>query len=787
MILNSKYNLPVLVVLIFAGLIGNHFKYPVFLNIDFIFGSIFSMLALQFFGLGRGIFAAAIVACYTWVHWNHPYAIIIMTAEAAVVGLLMKRRSMGMVLADTVYWLFVGIPMVYLFYYFVMDSSVSSTLIVMTKQTINGISNALLARLLFSAYLNRSQTGQISLVEATSNAFAFFVLTPVIIVLAVSSRSDFSETDLLIRNNVSHSSKSIARNLDKWLESRSLVISNLAEMALERTPSQMQVHLEQALASDISFYRIGLQNVDAVVTAHAPMMDELGKPNIGKDFSNRPFIKDLKNRCKPMLTEVVMEQFTHPRPLAVMLVPIMVDGVFSSYIAGVLNLQEVSNYLSSNTDIDGMNYSLLDKNGNIIATNKQGQKLLKPIKRENGKFIKLEDGIVQWIPGMESNVSIMEQWKKTTYITELSIGKLAEWKLVLEQPVAPFQKILYERYSKRLILLFILLLSALAIAELLGRSMAAKTRQLGRLTRDMPAQIASDVSVEWPQSSITETALLIENFKEMAEALYSAFSANQLINKRLEQQVDERTRELLKAKEDAEAANFAKSRFLSVVAHQFHTPLGLLTVSADILERYWSRLDQEGRESQYKQIRSAASQLAKLVKSVTAFNHHYPDNSDVIEDSIDIGHLCHIIADQVKTVWCNGQQFDVSISPECGSIRISETLFRRVLENILTNAFRFTSEGGKVKLNVSRNNNCLLLEVSDTGIGIPEEDHHKIFEAFFRSDNAETINGLGLGLSIVNEAVKYVNGSISMTSKVGIGTTFRVELPVLEASGKDPA
>ena len=143
------------VALIAAGLAGNYFKFPLFLNIDFLFGSIFAMLALQFFGIGRGILAAAIIAGYTYILWNHPYAIIIMTAEVAVVGWLTDRRKMGLVLADTLYWLIIGMPLVYLFYHVVMQVPFSNTSIVMTKQAVNGIANALVARLIFSYRAHR--------------------------------------------------------------------------------------------------------------------------------------------------------------------------------------------------------------------------------------------------------------------------------------------------------------------------------------------------------------------------------------------------------------------------------------------------------------------------------------------------------------------------------------------------------------------------------------------------------------------------------------------------------
>jgi hypothetical protein len=169
----TKYRIPLLLTLIAAGLAGNYFRYPIFLNIDFLFGSIFAMLALQFFGLGRGIAAAAFIASYTYILWNHPCAIIIMTAEVAVVGWLMGRRKLGMVLADALYWLVIGMPLVYLFYHFVMHVPPSNTYIVMTKQAVNGIANALAARLIFTAYSLRTRSSLTSYSEIVYNRWPY--------------------------------------------------------------------------------------------------------------------------------------------------------------------------------------------------------------------------------------------------------------------------------------------------------------------------------------------------------------------------------------------------------------------------------------------------------------------------------------------------------------------------------------------------------------------------------------------------------------------------------------
>jgi signal transduction histidine kinase len=104
--------------------------------------------------------------------------------------------------------------------------------------------------------------------------------------------------------------------------------------------------------------------------------------------------------------------------------------------------------------------------------------------------------------------------------------------------------------------------------------------------------------------------------------------------------------------------------------------------------------------------------------------------------------------------------------------------FRRIVENLLTNAFRYTPTDGSVSLHVRMEENRLLLEITDTGIGIPEEDQTQIFNAFYRSRNVEERRGLGLGLSIVRESLSLTNGTISVVSKPGEGTTMRVGIPV---------
>ncbi len=542
---SAKVRASVLLSLIALGLIGNYFKYPIFLNIDFLFGSIFVMIALQVLGLGSGIAVGAITAVVTYFLWNHPYAIVIMTLEVSAVGLMMRHKNIGVVLADAIYWLVIGMPLVYVFYHGVMDVPVSSTSISMTKQAVNGVANALLARLMFSGYALASNSAKIAYRDLIYNLLSFFALYPALILLMVSSHTDFLETDSQIRNDLVQHTRLVSSRIDVWSSNRARAIGNLAALAVTLTPTQMQPRLAQAHNSDVNFLRIGLLNREAVTTAYSPLVDDLGNTNIGKNFADRPFIPRLQRTLKPMLSEVVMGQIGRRKPVVSMLAPIVKNNVYDGYVAGVLSLNEVKEFLDKDTQSGTMLYTLLDTNGNVILTNHNDLKIMQPFVRSAGSLSRLDESISQWIPKLPANTPISERWKSSFYVADSPVGGLSEWRVILEQPVAPFQRILYAQYTNELALLFVLLFTALALAEFLSRKVVARTEQLARFTKTLPNDLSLGLQPAWPESTLTEHHNLIERFKEMAVSLSGQFRTNKELTASLENRVAERTAALV--------------------------------------------------------------------------------------------------------------------------------------------------------------------------------------------------------------------------------------------------
>jgi len=537
-----RQRLVLLLFLAAAGIAGNIFRLPIFFNIEFLLGSVFSLYALQVLGLGRGVLVAALASSVTYFIWNHPYAIVIMTLEVLVVGILSRKGKIELVLADGIFWLVLGMPLVYLFYGLVMDLPPGNVSITMLKQTLNGVANALLARLLFLATRPRVQRRLPTLREYVFNLLVLFTLAPALTLLILQSRTDFNETDNSVREAMRFSARRVSTNLDRWLNHRAIEVERLARIAASRPLEEVQRDIEDAVEVGRDFLRIGFVDQDGRSAAFSPLVDELGQSNLGRSFAGRPYIPMLKDHLQPMFSEVVMGRVGIPAPIVTALAPVVVNGKYAGYVAGVLRLDGLEELVALNAlsqTLKEPRFSLVDRNGKVIVTNRPDVKLMSTLSREAGELVDRGNGVSQWIPLSRRNIAISERWKSSIYITENEIGPMSEWKLVLEQEVAPYQAAIFTEYSGALAIALAILAAALPLAEWLSRRVSRSLQRLELTTSDIPRRIDSGLPVEWPQSNLRETEHLVENFKGVTDALSEQFGEIRRVNAELVQALDE--------------------------------------------------------------------------------------------------------------------------------------------------------------------------------------------------------------------------------------------------------
>ncbi|MBI5923011.1 MAG: hypothetical protein HY847_15365 [Betaproteobacteria bacterium] len=777
LIASNRLAIPFLLALIAAGLGGNYFRYPIFLNIDFLFGSIFAMLALQFFGPARGMVAAALIATITYFIWDHPYAIIIMTAETAAVAWLTRRHKLGLVLADALSWLFVCMPLVYLFYHGAMDIPLSNTAIIMTKQAVNGIANALLARLIYIGIALGTRSALIAYRDVIYNLLAFFALCPALILLMVASNSDFTETDRSIRAKLRQSSLSVTNRLEVWVQNRSKAITNLAEMAATLPPAQMQPRLEQAHAADINYQRIGLLDKEASITAISPLLDEQGQPNLGKKFADRPFVPRLKQMLKPMLSEVVMARIGSLEPVVSMLAPVVIHGEYGGYVIGVLSLGQIRDYLEKSAESDTLLYTLLDGNGNIILTNRPEQKVMTPFVRGAGSFELGDPGVSLWIPQTVQNLARAERWRKASYVTESSIGHMAEWKLILEQPVAPFQKILSARYTDALALLFLMLFAALALAELLSRRITATTEQLSELTQNLPAAVVAGTQPTLPETTLYESNRLIGNFKSMADSLAEQFSANRQLNESLERRVAERTRELELNMAELKRSNADLEQFAYAASHDMRQPLRMVISYLQLLAVELEPLLNDETRQNFHYATEGAQRMDQMLTALLDYSSlgHQRERMTTLDSRAILEEVQQILRPAIAEAGAT-----LHIDGDWPQLVGNHHEILRLLQNLVDNALKYRVEGRPVEIaiNAQSGGGEWRCSVRDNGTGLLPGQEARLFKVFERLQPRSRYPGTGIGLALCRKIVEHHGGRIWVESPgENQGCTFTFTLP----------
>lgn len=223
-----------------------------------------------------------------------------------------------------------------------------------------------------------------------------------------------------------------------------------------------------------------------------------------------------------------------------------------------------------------------------------------------------------------------------------------------------------------------------------------------------------------------------------------------------------------------------KDEFVGEAAHDLRNPLAAIFTSVDLLERHYQ-----------------AGHLERIPDAIVKIRYHARRMQELITDLFDLARLetNHNLNRQpvslrtlISTVRENNShdlaarrlKLDVTHPPDDIILQADATQLQRVFDNLISNAIKFTLEGGEIRIDIQATPETVTIVIADTGIGIAEEDIGRIFERFFRAANASgdnAIKGTGLGLSIVQTIVRQHGGEIHVSSQIDVGTTFTIILP----------
>ncbi len=598
----SPFNLQsgvLLLALVLLGYLGNYFNLSLFLGVNFLFGSIATLTIVYLFGLIPGILATIVASTHTIVLWSHPYAVVIFTLEALWVGWQLHHRRSNLVIADCLYWLLVGIPLVWFFYHQVMDLPIASTGLIMIKQAVNGIFNALIANLLIThtpiyKWLGRLQYQQtVSFQQTLLNLFVAFVFFPSLSLTVLSSHDALRDIEQELPERLQSTSAYLLTNLESWKAQQQTTLKALGAIAIpslrntdsaptasnpsnRRSINQMEQDSQPAALSDASFnvsltqLQQQLQFIQDTLphSVRTYVMDFEGA--VSASYPNDPILAPRlgirPNPSTPDTLEISIQDLSGQDPVILYRLPIFEGDRLLGYAIHEVQSRFLNQliFLGNDHTKNDLQVTLLDEQQRVLASTRQDLDWLQIFDHSQSEVMRvLADNIYHWLPNTE-NTPLFVRWKQSYYAQATPLA-LTSWTLLVEAPANPHFELLQTYYIQRLGLSLIIVVIAILVAYFLSQSLVNPVTRLAMVTTNLPDRLLEQENIAWPQTSIAEMKALVSNFNVMARSLEQQFQAIHLANETLEQRIADRTQELSTANQDLKTEILERQRMTEMV------------------------------------------------------------------------------------------------------------------------------------------------------------------------------------------------------------------------------
>lgn len=520
-----------LLFLMAAGYLGNFTRWTLFFDIDFIFGSIAVWIVVCLYGIRAGTLAGLVAASCTYFLWRHPYSVITFTLEALFVGWLFHKKRQNIVLLDGIYWLLVGVPLIWLFYGVVLQVDPVQVSMIGLKQPINGIFNALIASLLLTylpihRWLQRPPViNSLSFQQTLFNLLVAFVFLPTLLLVIVGSRDVVNTIRNTAQTNLNSATISTSTEIRAWYQQRLRAVSELAQTAAtDLPPAELRSSLEltQRLLPDIvSLTTIAADGTTVLTHSNGGVL------SAAATRTNRSELELARQTQQPTVSDV----FSSPGNQAGVVVsaPIVQEQV-SGFVVGEVQLNSVDALLKTHAEQQRVHITLVGRNHTVIASTQTHLSLGQRYdRRQDGDLHWLESQTYQWFP-QQGNQLVMVRWMNSFFVRETAIAADLPWTLIVEDSAQPDTRSIQRIYTRNLAIILTIALLALVIAVALSRQLVRPVSQLAQLTTNLPEKLLTGEPIDWIDSQVMELAALIGNFRRMSTTLTQKFREIQQVS-----------------------------------------------------------------------------------------------------------------------------------------------------------------------------------------------------------------------------------------------------------------
>lgn len=546
-------------VLTILGYLGNQFSIPLFFGVDFLLGSIFVWGATYLYGLFWGTLAGFIVSIYTWLAWKHFFAIIIFTLEAFLVSFFWRKNRGNLVFWNGLYWLCIGMPLVFLFYRYGLNNPLGTVQLILLKQGINGIFNALIASWLihllgslpqFSSkrFPDRIEEKE-SLQQTLFNLLVSFVFIPLLSLSIISGKTALSDVYHQVEVKMSNITAMVQEDVNSWIQKYLI--------AFESFGTTLDLSLDQKTIAD------QLQLFTRLIPGFGQITI------LGRDYKPIASYSELKEDISQPQEEKILERIASLASPHIFLGKRDIKAPFPyiDIVAPIFNKNsQIQGYIYASLNIGGMNY-LLDQNIKTFVenTNPGERPFIFSLEIQDGNknvltylgnlhkvetsmgnseiVKKLPQGIEHHIP-RGTNLPTLKAWRSSYYQKCETIAAPLVWNLCLRLDNVNYVIDLEHLYRRNLLIMLIITLPSLLFSRLVSHYLVRPLRFLQQATYQIAQHWHDSYHVELPTSPIKEIDLLTGNFQTMIVRLQEQFQTIEDAKLSLEKRVEERTETL---------------------------------------------------------------------------------------------------------------------------------------------------------------------------------------------------------------------------------------------------
>jgi diguanylate cyclase (GGDEF)-like protein len=495
---------------------GNFMKISIFLGIDFLFGPIISFLLLRYVGFTAGLLSAVWNGIYTYFLWGHPFGIVLMIGEYLFIAYFYIKTKRYLIIYDLSYWIFVGVPFIFLFYATLLNASVLDISIIALKDTINGTVNAIIATLciFIIQFWSKENRKQMKLQDLLNNMILAIFVIPSLLLFTYQMKKDWENTEQMMLVHTKRTEESIS----KWLH-----------VAFEDKVEQLEKQTTLLLLNDYTFddqlswfqsMRVSIPELEQIVIKDFVRQQAAQFPitsnNLNKEL--RPYTKKEKiavhfikgERQKIKLTIPIFYQ--HPE-----------RKMYLGELEATLLFDDPANYIERMMENQpDIHVNLFDEDWNAYFSleSKRDTYLLNYLKiRSNFLFHK--EMPVLWNTTNQNMNFLSLDHASYIYVKPFPSMNLS---ILVETPFEPYKRDILRKYVIQMGTVLIFIMMAIIVSWLISRWTLRPIHQLIQLTSNLPEKILKQQKIIWPKSPIEDVVRLVQNYEKMERELAASFS-----------------------------------------------------------------------------------------------------------------------------------------------------------------------------------------------------------------------------------------------------------------------